>query len=91
VKLFGAETGKIEDILNSCDQIILRYMTREAWNDRVSSEEVAKRCGLKEFQEKETAKAMMVLSYEKGGRGLSAGVKFKSSYFSIATLTLTTQ
>jgi len=51
VMLYGAETwdliGKLEDILKSCDSRMLRYMVRVRWQDRISSEEVAKRCGLK--------------------------------------------
>jgi len=50
VMLYGAETlaltGKLEDILTSCDSRMLRYMARVRWQDRISSEEVAKRCGL---------------------------------------------
>jgi len=47
-------TGKLEDILNSCDtdSRMLRYMSRVRWHDRISSEEVAKRCGLKMIQDK---------------------------------------
>ena len=56
VMLYGAETWaltrKLEDILKSCDRRMLRYMAGVRWQDRISSEEVAKRCGLKEIQEK---------------------------------------
>jgi len=49
--LYGAETwaltGKLEDILKSCNSRMLRHMARVIWQDRISSEEVAKRSGLK--------------------------------------------
>ena len=54
--LYGAETwamtAKMEDIMKSCDRRMLRYMAGVRWQDRVSSEEMAKRCGLKEIQDK---------------------------------------
>jgi len=56
--LYGAETwaltGKLEDILKSCDSRMLRYMARVRWQNRkkFSSKEVAKRCGLKMIQHK---------------------------------------
>jgi len=53
VMLYDAETwaltGKLEDILKSCDSRMLRYMARVR-QDRISSEEVAKRCSLKMIQ-----------------------------------------
>jgi len=68
--LYGAETlaltGKLVDILISCDSRMLRYMTRVRWQDRISSEEVAKRCGLKIIQDKLRQKVTMVWSCEKG-------------------------
>jgi len=45
-------TEKLEDILESCDSRMLRYMARVRWQDRIYSEEVAKRCGLKMIQDK---------------------------------------
>ena len=39
-------TQKDEDILRKCDRRMLRYMARVKWQDGVSHEEVAKRCGL---------------------------------------------
>ena len=39
-------TKKDEDILRKCDRRMLRYMARVKWQDGVSSEEVARRCGL---------------------------------------------
>jgi len=47
-----ALTVKLEDSLKSCDSRMLRYMARVRWQDRISSEEVAKRCGLKMIQDK---------------------------------------
>jgi len=45
--LYGAETwaltGKLEDIVKSCDTGMLRSMAKVRWQDRISSEEVAKR------------------------------------------------
>ena len=49
VMLFESETWattkKDEDIIRKCDRR-MRYMARVKWQDRVLSEEVAKRCGL---------------------------------------------
>jgi len=56
VVLYGAETlaltSKLEDILKRCDRRKLIYMARVRWQDRLSSEEVVKRCGLKMIQDK---------------------------------------
>ena len=38
-------TKKDEDILRKCDIRMQRYMARVKWQDRVLSEEVARRCG----------------------------------------------
>jgi len=53
VMLYGAETWalteKLEEILKSCDRMLrymLRYMAKVRWQDRISSEEVAKIYGL---------------------------------------------
>jgi len=55
-ELNGAETWalveKLEVILNSCIKRMLRYMARVRWQDRISSEEVAEKCGLKIIQDK---------------------------------------
>jgi len=55
VMLYGSETWamtkKDEDILRKCDRRMLRYMARVKWQDGVSSEEVAKRCGLGDILE----------------------------------------
>jgi len=53
--LYGALTGNLEDILKSCGSRMLRYMHGEsemAGQDLLSSEEAAKRCGLKIIQDK---------------------------------------
>jgi len=54
--LNGAETwaltGNLEDILKGCDSRMLRYMARVRWQDRISNEKMAKRCGLKMIQDK---------------------------------------
>lgn len=56
VMLCGAETwamtDRIEDILKRCDRRILRYMAGVRWQYKISSREVAERCGVKEIQEK---------------------------------------
>ena len=44
-------TKKDEDILRKCYRRMLRYMARVKWQDGVSSEEVAKRCGLGDILE----------------------------------------
>ena len=53
VLLYGSETWaltkRLEDVLVGCDRRMLRYMTGVTWRDGVSSEEVARRCGLKEL------------------------------------------
>ena len=45
-------TKKDEDIMRKCDRRMLRYMARKKWQDGVSSEEVAKRCGLGDILER---------------------------------------
>jgi len=56
VMLYGSETWaltqKDEDIMRKCDRRMLRYMTGVKWQDGVSSEEVAERCGLEDIQER---------------------------------------
>ena len=52
--LYGAETwvmtAKMEDIIKNCYRRMLRYMAGGRGQDRISSEEVTKRCGLKEIR-----------------------------------------
>jgi len=56
VILCGAETcamtWKVEDILKSCDWRMHRSMAGVIWHDKLSREEVAKKCGLKELKGK---------------------------------------
>lgn len=56
VLLYGAEiwalTEKLEDILKSCDGRMLRYMAGVRWQDRISTEEVSNRCGVRKIQDK---------------------------------------
>jgi len=55
VMLCGTETwaltGKLEEILKSCDSRMLRYMARVR-QGRIFSEEVVKKCDLKMIQDK---------------------------------------
>ena len=50
VLLYGGEgwpmIARVQAILTSCDRRMLRYMAGVAWQDRVRSEEVARRCGV---------------------------------------------
>ena len=50
VLLYGAETWALtkhlEDLLRRCDTKMLRYMAKIRWGDRVSNEEVFRRCGI---------------------------------------------
>ena len=41
-----ALTKKLEKILSTCDHRMLRYMAGVRWGDRVSNEEVRRRCGV---------------------------------------------
>ena len=45
-------TKKDEDILRECDRRMLRYMASVKWQDGVSSEEVARWCGLGDILER---------------------------------------
>ena len=51
--LYGLETwaltARLEAILLSCDRRMLRYMAGVTWRDRLSSAEVARRCGVREL------------------------------------------
>ena len=42
-------TKKDEDIIRKCGRRMMRYMAGVRWQEGVSSEEVAKRCGLGEI------------------------------------------
>lgn len=56
VLLYSTETWpmtkRVEDILGKCDRKMIRCMAGVKWQDNVSSEEVAKRCGIKEIENK---------------------------------------
>ena len=45
-------TKKNEDIVRKCDRRMMRYMAGVKWQDGVSSEELAKRCGLGDILER---------------------------------------
>ena len=64
-----AMTKKDEDILRKCDRRMLRYMARVKWQDGVSSEEVVRRCGLRDILERAKQESAMVWMCEKRGRG----------------------
>ena len=53
VLLYGAETWaltkKLEDTLVKCDRNMLRFLAGVSWRDRVTNEEVARLCRLREF------------------------------------------
>ena len=53
VILYGRETwaltGRLANTSLGCDRKILRYMAGVSWSDRVSSLEVAGRCGVREL------------------------------------------
>jgi len=53
----------IVDILKTCDKRMLRYMARVRWQNRISSEEVAKRCGLKMIPDKLRQKRLQWFSH----------------------------
>jgi len=40
-------TGKMENTWKRCDQRMHRHKAEVTWNDRLSSEKIANRCGLK--------------------------------------------
>ena len=54
VLLYAAETWplteKLEGLLASCDQKMLRYMARVRWQDRVTNDEVRERCGVEDLR-----------------------------------------
>ena len=41
-----------DDIIKKCDRRMMRYMAGVKWQDGVSSEELAKRCGLGDILER---------------------------------------
>ena len=52
--LYAAETWalteRLEGLLPSCHQRILRYMSRVRWQDKISNEEVRRRCGVENLE-----------------------------------------
>ena len=44
--------GNDKDILRKCDRRMLRFMAKVKWQDGVSSEEVARRCGFGDILER---------------------------------------
>ena len=62
VLLYGGEnwalTDRVRNILITCDRKMLRYMAGISWEDRVRSDEVARRCGLVEIDRIISAKRL---------------------------------
>ena len=56
VLLYAAETrvltGKLEGLLVRCNQRMLRYVAKVRWQDRVSNEEVQRRCGVEDLEDR---------------------------------------
>ena len=52
--LYAAETWALterqEGLLASCDHRMLRYMSRVRWQDRITNEEVRRRCGVENLE-----------------------------------------
>ena len=50
--LYAAETWALresfEGLVTSCEHRMLRYMSRVRWQDRITNEEVIRRCGNKD-------------------------------------------
>ena len=48
--LYAAETWalteKLEGLVASCDHRMLRFMSRVRWQDRITNEEVRRKCGV---------------------------------------------
>ena len=45
-----ALTERLEGLLASCDHRMLRYMSRVRWQDRITNEEVRRRCGVENLK-----------------------------------------
>ena len=45
-----ALTERLEGLLASCDHRMLRYMSRVRWQDRITNEEVRRRCGMENLK-----------------------------------------
>ena len=52
--LYDVETWallkRLEGLLASCDNSVLRYMSRVRWQDRIANEEVRRRCGVENLE-----------------------------------------
>ena len=52
--LYAAETWalteRLEGLVASCDHRMLRYMSRVRWQERITNEEVRRRCGVKNLE-----------------------------------------
>ena len=47
-----ALTERLEGLLASCDQRMLRYMTKVRWQDRITNEEIRERCGVEDLKDR---------------------------------------
>ena len=45
-----ALTERLKGLLASCDHRMLRYMSRVRWQDRITNEEVRRRCGVENLK-----------------------------------------
>ena len=45
-----ALTERLEGLLATCDLRTLRYMKRVRWQDRITNEEVSRRCGMENLE-----------------------------------------
>ena len=45
-----ALTERLEGLVASCDPRMLRYMSRVRWQDRITNEEVRRRCGVENLE-----------------------------------------
>ena len=54
VLLYAAETWelteRLEGLVASCDHRMLRYMSRVRWQDRITNEEVRRKCGVENLE-----------------------------------------
>ena len=47
-----ALTERVEGLVASCDHRMLRYISRERWQDRITNEELRRRCGVVNLEHK---------------------------------------
>ena len=54
--LYAAETWALTErlggLVTSCDHRMLRYMSRVRWQDRITNEEVRRRCGVENLEQR---------------------------------------